>query len=230
MARTRSENFPEIQRGILKRAAAIFARVGYASSTINDLVEAAELSRGALYHYFPSKEAILCGILDDHLRRFLEMVDNAVNSDRPAIEQLRDVTAAIVDFNSRSPDEQIIILNDINQLSDENRKRIKSLERHIVDRLSDLLIRVDVHGKITPANKRVYTMMYLGIINYTFAWYDPHGKVGPAEYAALATDLFLNGLLSGRPALRELAASTGRETKKRQAIQNSPRQRKIAGS
>jgi AcrR family transcriptional regulator len=40
MARTRSENFPEIQRGILKRAAAVFAKVGYASSSISDLVEA----------------------------------------------------------------------------------------------------------------------------------------------------------------------------------------------
>lgn len=229
MARTRSENFPEIQRSILKRAAAVFARVGYASSTINDLVEAAELSRGALYHYFPSKEAILCGILDDHLRRFLEMVDNAVDSDRPAIEQLRSVTAAIVDFNSRSPDEQIIILNDVNQLSDENRKRIKNLERHIVDRLSDLLIRVDTHGKITPANKRVYTMMYLGIVNYTFTWYDPHGKVGPAEYAELATDLFLNGLLSGKPAVRKFRASAVGETKKRAAVQGSTRRRQLAG-
>lgn len=229
MARTRSENFPEIQRSILKRAAAVFARVGYASSTINDLVEAAELSRGALYHYFPSKEAILCGILDDHLRRFLEMVDNAVNSDRPAIEQLRDVTAAIVDFNSRSPDEQIIILNDINQLSDENRKRIKSLERHIVDRLSDLLIRVDVHGKITPANKRVYTMMYLGIINYTFAWYDPQGKVGPAEYAGLATDLFLNGLLSGKPTAGESRASVDNAMRKTSTVQGAARRRQMAG-
>jgi len=230
VARTRSENFPEIQRSILKHAAAVFARVGYASSTINDLVEAAELSRGALYHYFPSKEAILCGILDDHLQRFLEMVDDVINSEQPAIEQLHEVTTAIVNFNSQSPDEQIIILNDINQLSDENRKRIKSLERHIVDRLSDLLIRVDIHGKITPANKRVYTMMYLGIINYTFAWYDPQGKVGPAEYAELATDLFLNGLLSGKSALREVRASVGREKQKRPVVHGSTRRRQVAGS
>lgn len=213
MARTRSENFPEIQRGILKHAAAVFARAGYASSTVNDLVEAAGLSRGALYHYFPSKEAILCSILDDHLHRFLENVDEVINTDRPAIEQLHDVTTAIVNFNAQSPDEQIIILNDINQLSDENRKRIKGLERQIVDRLSDLLLRVDIHGKINPVNRHVYTMMYLGIINYTFAWYDPHGKVGPAQYAELATDLFLNGLASGKSTLREIRPSLARESR-----------------
>lgn len=196
MARTRSEQYPEIQRNILKRAAAVFASVGYASSTISDLARAAGVSRGALYHYFPSKEAILCGILDDHVLGFLEMIDDAMQSGRSAVEQLRAVTKGIVEVNTQSPDEQVLILTDINQLAEGDRERLKGLERQILDRLSDLLIRVDVAGKITPANKRVYTMMYLGIVNYAFAWYDPNGRVSPAGYADLATDLFLSGLLT----------------------------------
>jgi hypothetical protein len=40
-------------------------------------------------------------------------------------------------------------------------------------------------------------MMYLGIVNYTFAWYDPKGHVLPVEYADLAADLFPHGLLTG---------------------------------
>lgn len=200
MARTRSENFPAIQRGILKRAAAVFAKSGYTGSSINDLSDAIDLSRGALYHYFPSKEAILCGILDNHLLRFLDVIEHAMRPNGSAIDQLRAVTRAIVDLNSQSPDEQILILNEVNQLSKEDRERITDLERRVLDRLSDLLIRVDSAGKITPRNKRVYTMMYLGIINYTFAWYDPKGRIKPAEYADMATDLFLHGLLTGAPA------------------------------
>lgn len=199
MARTRSENFPEIQRGILERAAAVFAKSGYASSSINDLSDATDLSRGALYHYFPSKEAILCKILDNHLHRFLDVIEQAMRPNGSAIDQLRAVTRAIVGLNSQSPNEQILLLNDLNQLSPEDRERITDLERRILDRLSDLLIRVDSAARITPLNKRVYTMMYLGIINYTFAWYDPKGRVKPAQYADMAADLFLHGLLTGAP-------------------------------
>jgi hypothetical protein len=112
---------------------------------------------------------------------------------------LRAVTKAIVAFNTRSRNEQVIILNDINQLSEINRERMKGLERRILDRLSDLLMRLDADGRITSDNKRIYTMMYLGIVNYTFAWYDPQGRVKPDEYADLATDLFLNGLLTAAP-------------------------------
>lgn len=195
MARTQSEQYPEIRRNILKRAASVFADAGFASSTISDLASATDLSRGALYHYFASKEAILCGILDEHLREFLEMIDTAMRSKRDAVDQLRAVTKAIVAFNTQCPDEQVLILNELNQLSSQDRERIKQLQRQILDRLSDLLIRVDAAGKITPENKRVYTMMYLGVVNYTFAWYDPHGRVSPAQFAKLAVELFLHGLL-----------------------------------
>lgn len=195
MARTKSEQFPEIQRNILKRAAAVFARVGYASSTISDLASATELSRGALYHYFNSKEAILCNILDDHLERFLEMIEKVMATGLDPADQLRCVTREIVRFNSECPDEQVLILNDINQLAAQDRDRMQGLQRMILDRVCDLLIRLDKNGKITTANKRVYTMMYFGIVNYTFAWYDPKGRVSPDEFAELACDLFLNGLL-----------------------------------
>lgn len=196
MARTRSEQYPEIRDRILQRAATVFARTGYASSTITDIATATDLSRGALYHYFPSKEAILYEILNLHVMQFLEIVEHAMGSSRVAVEQLRAITKAIVNVNSQSPNEQIVLLNEINELSAEERENMEKVERQILDLVSDVLIRVDVNAKITPANKRVYTMMYLGIINYTFTWYNPDGKVTPAEYAELATDLFLNGLLT----------------------------------
>jgi len=207
VARTRSEQYPEIQRNILKVAAEVFARVGYATSSISDLALAANLSRGALYHYFPSKEAILSSILEQHVTEFLCKVDAAMQTSRIPVEQLSAVTKAIVEFNSSCPDEQMILLNELNQLSDSEREKIASLERLILDRLSDLLIKVDSKGKITPLNKRIDTMMFLGIVNYTFAWYNPNGRVGPAEFADLADDIFLNGLLSPQVTTRSASAS-----------------------
>ncbi len=40
-------------------------------SSIADLADACKLSRGALYHYFDSKEAILFAILDAHIREMM---------------------------------------------------------------------------------------------------------------------------------------------------------------
>src|SRR2546422_3594126 len=69
MARTRSENYDGIHLGILTNAAALFSAQGYMRSSIADLADACKLSRGALYHYFDSKEAILFAILDAQDRK-----------------------------------------------------------------------------------------------------------------------------------------------------------------
>ena len=37
-------------------------------------------------------------------------------------------------------------------------------------------------------------MMFMGMINYTYLWYDPKGPVGPAEYADMVADTYLAGL------------------------------------
>src|SRR6266568_4145471 len=67
MARTRSENYDGIHLGILTNAARLFSAQGYMRASIADLADACKLSRGALYHYFDSKEAILFAILDAHI-------------------------------------------------------------------------------------------------------------------------------------------------------------------
>jgi AcrR family transcriptional regulator len=44
---------------ILARSAELFATRGVAATTVRDIGEAAGLLSGSLYHYFPSKDAIV---------------------------------------------------------------------------------------------------------------------------------------------------------------------------
>ncbi len=194
MARPRSEQFLEVKRAILKRAAEVFAKVGYLASTVDDLTEATGLSRGALYHYFSSKEALLFEIVHDALTGFLDTMIAAMRSAQDPVEQFRRVTAAIVDRNARARDEHAIVLNDINRFSEPNREKLKAIEREIVHRIGDLVMQLDTRGRVNPSNKSVFAMMYLGVINYTVAWYRPDGDVKPDQYAELVGTLFLNDL------------------------------------
>jgi AcrR family transcriptional regulator len=196
MARTRSPKYEDIQLGILAKAAHLFAANGYERTSIGDLVKACDLSRGAIYHYFSSKEAILFAMLDTLVHGLLDKLTEAAAADGTPLEKLSRIIEAFVEHNAASPNEQVILLNDLGALSKSEQNQILKAENAIVDLVGDALVRVVSLGKITPSTRKLYTMMLIGMINYTYTWYDPKGSVKPKELARIATGLFLNGFLS----------------------------------
>ncbi len=211
MARTRSENYDDIQRGILSAACGLFARQGYMRASIADLAEACKLSRGALYHYFDSKEAILFAILDEHVRQMIADVETAIAKHTSTLDQFRAAIRAIVDLNARSPQEQRLILNDLTFLGEDDQQTIKSLERRIVDLITGLILELDSQGKVVKRTRKVYTMMLFGTLNFSHTWYDPKGGIGPDEFADMIVDQFLHGIASP-VASRHLATGASART------------------
>ena len=196
MARPRSENYEDIQLGILAKAARLFGTRGYERSSIADLTVACDLSRGALYHYFDSKEAILFAMLDTHVRGLLQRLEVTLSLGGTPIEQLARAIETIVVYNAGSPHEQVILLNDLASLALREQAMIVGVEQRIVELVGDILVRIDSHGRITRATRKVHAMMLFGIINYAYTWYDPAASVKPRQLARMATDLFLNGFLA----------------------------------
>ncbi len=194
MARPRSVHYEDIQLGILAKAAELFGTKGYERSSIADLTAACELSRGALYHYFGAKEAILFAMLDAHVRELLERLEDAAAQGGTPVQQLTCVIETIVEYNAGSPHQQVVLLNDLASLGAGEQRQVIKLQQQIVDLIAGILVRIDSGGKITRSTSKVYTMMLFGIINYTYTWYDPAGSVKPKQLAQMATDLLLRGL------------------------------------
>ncbi len=210
MARTRSPKYEDIQLGILRKAARLFATHGYERTSIGDLVRACDLSRGAIYHYFESKEAILFAMLDSLVHGLLERLTEAASEVDEPVARLERIIAAFVDYNAESPDEQAILLNDLGALSRSEQKQIKQVETEIVELVADAIAAADARGAITPQTRKVYTMLLFGMINFTYTWYDAKGAVKPKAFARMASDVFLNGFLQ-KPAV---AASTKGKTRR----------------
>jgi len=73
---------------ILEVAAAVFARGGFDAASIRDVADQAGLSVGALYHYFPSKEALMEGLIDRAAGGPRSGVESATGSARTVRELL----------------------------------------------------------------------------------------------------------------------------------------------
>ncbi len=71
------------RRHILDTAAACFARKGFDSTTVANICEAAGISSGSLFHYFPSKRAIFTAIFEQDERDIAKYVAETADSDDP---------------------------------------------------------------------------------------------------------------------------------------------------
>ena len=53
----------------------LFAEKGFASTSINDIAQSANISKGLMYNYFTSKEDVLQSIWDGLVDEFAQMID-----------------------------------------------------------------------------------------------------------------------------------------------------------
>jgi AcrR family transcriptional regulator len=202
MARTQSKNYPEIRESILKSAAKLFAAKGYTNTSIDDLANACGSSRGALYHYFESKEQILREILETHVNMVFSELRTIDSPQEEPTRNFRALTRRLMIMNSQNQAEQITLLNETNELDLTMRARITAKQRGILDIFVEALSRLDTHKLMTPRHRNVYGMMLLGALNYTYVWYDPQGPIKPETYADMTVDAFIFGFASPRNTAR----------------------------
>jgi AcrR family transcriptional regulator len=84
----------ERKNQILEAALAVFARLGFHASRMDDIAAEAGLSKGALYLYYKSKDAIIAALLKYFFTQEFKHLQKFVEADRqePIAEQLLQLT------------------------------------------------------------------------------------------------------------------------------------------
>lgn len=92
----------ETRARILDAAKEVFAEHGYAAGTTNRIAEAASMSVGSLYQYFPNKDAILMELVNAHIAEGMTALADAVANAGPITRPdqiepaIRDIVSAMV--------------------------------------------------------------------------------------------------------------------------------------
>jgi len=84
----------ERREAILQAAARVFEDKGASAATMDDVAEAADVSKGTLYLYFPSKDDLFLALTHHPLDAVLERFEALVESDRDGLSLLRALLEA----------------------------------------------------------------------------------------------------------------------------------------
>jgi AcrR family transcriptional regulator len=199
MARTRAQDFDEKRRAILDVAAAVFADRGMEKASMSQIAAQAQVSKALLYHYYPSKDALIFAIIATHL----DELDAAIAAaDDPRLEpalRLRRLVGAVLENYRGADNQHKVQLNAAQALSETQRAEITEQERGIVRRFSTVL------DAINPALNRPerplltpVTMSLFGMMNWVYMWFREDGQITRDDYAEVATTLILEGIKAVR--------------------------------
>ncbi|CRZ13895.1 TetR/AcrR family transcriptional regulator [Mycolicibacterium neworleansense] len=102
--RVKPEEYAARRREILVAALQLLHDKGYAAMTIEDLLAAVQISKGALYHYFRSKQELLEGVVE-HLGESptVELQRIVDAPDRTALDKLHAYFAASHTWKTENP-------------------------------------------------------------------------------------------------------------------------------
>jgi AcrR family transcriptional regulator len=101
---------------VITAAAQVFEEQGYAGGTTNRIAEAAGVSIGTLYQYFPSKEALAVALLERHIdetqRKMREWVGHILAERHTLHGALEDFIGGMLDVHVQRPRLQHILLEE----------------------------------------------------------------------------------------------------------------------
>lgn len=197
MARTRAENFEEKQHQLLLTAAHVFATQGMDKASMSQIAKEAGVSKSLLYHYYPSKDALIFAIIHTHLEALDAALEQARDEALPPEQHLEKLVLTVLEKYVGADDQHKVQLNAGPALTEAQQERIHAIERRIVKRFSTLIR--EIHPALDNAARPLLTpvtMSLFGIMNWVYMWFDDSGPISRGDYAKVATTLILEGVKS----------------------------------
>lgn len=194
MPRVRSDDYETKSQAIMDCAAALFAKEGYPSAKMQDVAKACGATKSMLYHYFPTKDDLLFAMLMEHLERVVSSVEDAIAMQALPREKMLAMVQVYTQKSAQSRRRHMIAMQDVKYLPRAKQTPLIELQRKLTDLVAGLLR--EVNPDLPDDVYKPYTMMLIGLLNWTDMWYRPSGTMKPQELCDRISRLFLKGFMA----------------------------------
>lgn len=187
------------QTAIMAAGLEVFSQYGFRGSTLDQVAEAAGLSKPNLLYYFPSKEAIYTGLLVRLLENWLEPLSQ-MNDDGDPVEELLSYTRRKLHMSRDFPRESRLFATEILQGAPEIKGVLEGELRDLVEDKAMIIRGWIAQGKIRPVDP-VHLIFSIWALTQHYADFDVQvrailGDTDPYETAQAHLDDVFRQLLT----------------------------------
>ncbi|AXI76750.1 TetR/AcrR family transcriptional regulator [Peterkaempfera bronchialis] len=184
-----------VQARLLAVASALFAERGFAQTSVQDIVEHAGVTKGAMYHYYSSKDDLLQEIYTRLLVLQSERLAEIAARPLPAAERLRAAAADVVVTTLDHLDDAVVSMRSMHMLPEKRQATVRADRRRYHERFRALVEEGQRTGELrSDVSADLVVHQFFGGIHHLGTWYRPEGELRPEEIGATFADLLLRGL------------------------------------
>ncbi|MEU6740690.1 TetR/AcrR family transcriptional regulator [Streptosporangium sandarakinum] len=184
-----------VRQRLLSEATRLFAERGFESTSVQEVVSAAGVTKGAMYHYFDSKDDLLHEIYGRVLRMQMERLTAIADGPGTVAERLHAAAADVVRTTVENLDDSKIFFRSMHLLAPDTRKSVRAERRRYHERFRDLVTEGQREGVFSTASPaEIVVDFFFGSVHHLGTWYSTEGPLSGAEVGEHFADLLLASL------------------------------------
>ena len=180
---------------LLKAAAQLFRRQGFAATTTRDIASAAGMQSGSPFYHFKSKNALLYAVMEEGMYTALARQREVVHAPDPQGVPAADQLLALVVAHFKvllgpGNDFVPVMLYEWRSLQPRQRKALALLIAEYESLWMPVLQMLHAQGRLR-APVGLARLLILGALNWSVQWFDPNKSASVQDLADAAVAMFL---------------------------------------
>lgn len=186
---------PKVRADVLAAALDLFASNGYDATSVQQIVERAGVTKGALYHYFAAKEDILVEIYSTVFAERLAALDAIVSQGWEPVETLRAIIDDVVVGAATIAKQSAVLAQESYRMDQARWSSLQDNWRRYQQVVRDVIRSGQSQGVFTSvASPEVASWAIFGVSNSMHTWFRPDGPKTAKDIATEVADLVIFGL------------------------------------
>ncbi|MQA08170.1 MAG: TetR family transcriptional regulator [Pseudonocardiaceae bacterium] len=184
-----------VPKRLLSVATRLFAKKGFDRTSVQEIVETAGVTKGAMYHYFDSKEDLLSEIYGRVLREQMERLEKFAAAEAPVSERLHSAASDVVVTTIANLDDSKIFFRSMHQLTPEKQRAVRNERRRYHERFRALVDEGQASGEFrTDVPADLIVDFFFGSVHHLGMWYRRNGPLSAEQVAEHYANLLLGSL------------------------------------
>jgi AcrR family transcriptional regulator len=182
---------------LIDAATRLFAEKGFDRVAVQEIVQSAGVTKGAMYHYFGSKDDLLREIYGRVLRMQTERLEKVSADSSPVEDRLHAAAVDVIVTSVENFDAAKVFFSSVDSLAEETRREVRAERRRYHEKFRALIEEGQASGVFSadvPAD--LTTHYFFGSVHHLGTWYRPDGAVNARELAGYYADLLLASVRS----------------------------------